>query len=378
MTQREQLMQQLNKKYTNIVKVGDGASGVVYQATKRTGNKEIILKVSLPQTTEQTTEQQQQRLEEEERRQTFRNEVEIARLFKSKRICKVGKMQTLQIVQRGGRIASASAPNLNHEKQSQILQGEKGLGAYNNNHKEIISVHPIRSYQQSNNYFQQFKKEETISNLGQKAIYYYEMEKMDCSLLDFILELEEAIKYREDVMKQLFKEICKAVFHCHKRRVAHLDIKPENILLKLKKSGKIAELKLADFGCARRWNQSSSSSEAHFDIYTKAGTWEYMAPELNFRENHGAEEKKEGLKEGRVVIMDKADVYSLGVTLFTMLTGFFPKIFSEDGDLVDVLNCEEVRSRLSVECNSLLQRMMHDDPRERPSVRDILLDPFLN
>jgi len=62
------------------------------------------------------------------------------------------------------------------------------------------------------------------------------LEKMDVDLMDYLLTKE---KLTEENCKMIFREICKAVHYCHSKGIAHLDLKSDNILLKVNQIGEI-------------------------------------------------------------------------------------------------------------------------------------------
>jgi predicted ATPase/GAF domain-containing protein len=102
---------------------------------------------------------------------------------------------------------------------------------------------------------------------------------------------------------RLAKAIADALGAVHKKGVIHKDIKPHNILADLAKS----EITLLDFGIATRLRQESVPAAAPDAL---EGTLAYMSPEQTGRMNRAVDHR--------------TDFYSLGVTMYEMLTGQLP------------------------------------------------------
>jgi serine/threonine protein kinase len=79
-----------------------------------------------------------------------------------------------------------------------------------------------------------------------------------------------------------------------------------------------------------------------------------------------------------------ADIWALGVLLFTLLSGCFPYRGATDKELYKKINRAdyklptEVQNTLSIEAINLLKRIFSIDANKRPSAREILNDPWLN
>ncbi len=98
-------------------------------------------------------------------------------------------------------------------------------------------------------------------------------------------------------------QICEALQFAHDEGIVHRDIKPENILV-----DKRGRVKIADFGLAKLLGQSVPDV-ALTNTQQVMGTLHYMAPE-----------QMKGAKE----VDHRADIYSLGVVFYEMLTGQLP------------------------------------------------------
>ena len=97
--------------------------------------------------------------------------------------------------------------------------------------------------------------------------------------------------FPEEQIVRLGTDLCRALAYCHKRKIIHRDIKPQNIFVSSE-----GIYKLGDFGIARVKAGSSTGTG-------KIGTYDYMAPEVFHAEHYGT----------------SADIYSLGMVLYWLL-----------------------------------------------------------
>jgi serine/threonine protein kinase len=201
----------------------------------------------------------------------------------------------------------------------------------------------------------------------------YELEKMDSDLLQYIIANR---KLQPEVAKQIFLEICKAVQYCHSKGIAHLDLKPENVLLKFNRNKEIINVKICDFGFARKWDVRYPS-QSYISIMPgeRIGTAQYRAPEIQpyLLKNLSAESLF------RVTFsLEKADVYSLGAILFVMLVGCFPNSFDQYENLLSTLEVSSVKVETgSEEIYDLVSKLMNSDFAERISLQEVLSHSWL-
>lgn len=108
---------------------------------------------------------------------------------------------------------------------------------------------------------------------------------------------------------RIFFQVLEGLDFAHKKGFVHRDIKPQNILLTKDRKGK-----LSDFGLAKNLNDAGMTRMGEV-----AGTLVFMSPEqiLNYKN-----------------VRPPADVYSVGVSLYYMLTGKFPYNFPTQNDVI--------------------------------------------
>jgi len=180
-----------------------------------------------------------------------------------------------------------------------------------------------------------------------------EMEKLDMDLMDLIMS-NKCIP--EKVSRLVFKKVCSAVLHCHTQGIAHLDIKADNILVKLTEDGQVQDIKLCDFGFAINW--------CEFNHKTSFGTREYRPLEC-FTEEYSVE-------------AEKVDIWSLGVLLFTLITGLYPFMIQEETNTIHSLGLSMLRDFSSDKnLEKLLGWIFSVDPADRPSISQIINHPWV-
>ncbi len=107
---------------------------------------------------------------------------------------------------------------------------------------------------------------------------------------------------------ELFVSICQAVQHAHQKGIVHRDLKPSNILVTLYDGKPVP--KVIDFGVAKATGGKLTDESLSTQFGAVVGTLEYMSPE------------QAGFSG--IDIDTRADIYSLGVILYELLTGLRP------------------------------------------------------
>jgi len=166
-------------------------------------------------------------------------------------------------------------------------------------------------------------------------------------------EDEAVLAMLEEDALHLFQQMVSSVHYLHRRGLVHRDLKPANFLRDVSsRRGKASEplaksfiLKLCDFGVA-----SYSGYEKHL-LTQKIGSDGYMAPEVIRRRPYN----------------EKADIFSLGCILHTMLTGSAPQY--QNGSH----NVNETRLQFaSEEVRELVRSLLQHRPEDRPSAESLI------
>lgn len=186
--------------------------------------------------------------------------------------------------------------------------------------------------------------------------HYFVMEFVDGSTVyDQIVANR---RYTETDAIEIAIQIAEALQHAHDKGLVHRDVKPKNIMVT--KSG-IA--KLADLGLARA---ISDREAAEAEAGKAFGTPYYISPEQ---------------VKGEVNIGPPADIYSLGATLYHMLTGSVPFDGKNPSAVMhkhlkaDLVPPDHVNQRLSAGISEVIEMMMAKGSKGRyQNCRDLLLD----
>ncbi|XP_048455673.1 MAP/microtubule affinity-regulating kinase 3a isoform X2 [Rhincodon typus] len=160
-------------------------------------------------------------------------------------------------------------------------------------------------------------------------------------------------RMKEKEARAKFRQIVSAVQYCHQKQIVHRDLKAENLLLDADMN-----IKIADFGFSNEFTVGSK-------LDTFCGSPPYAAPELF---------------QGKKYDGPEVDVWSLGVILYTLVSGSLP---------FDGQNLKELRERvlrgkyripfyMSTDCENLLKRFLVLNPSKRGTLEQIMKDRWIN
>uniref|UniRef100_A0A8C9YG78 MAP/microtubule affinity-regulating kinase 3 n=1 Tax=Sander lucioperca TaxID=283035 RepID=A0A8C9YG78_SANLU len=160
-------------------------------------------------------------------------------------------------------------------------------------------------------------------------------------------------RMKEVEARAKFRQIVSAVHYCHTKNIVHRDLKAENLLLDAD-----ANIKIADFGFSNEFTLGNK-------LDTFCGSPPYAAPELF---------------QGKKYDGPEVDVWSLGVILYTLVSGSLP---------FDGQNLKELRERvlrgkyrvpfyMSTDCEGILRRFLVLNPTKRCTLDQVMKDKWIN
>ena len=164
-----------------------------------------------------------------------------------------------------------------------------------------------REYREDDDFVRKFRSEAqaaagllnpnivNVYDVGEdRGLYYMVMELVEGITLKDYIEKKGGLSHKEVISIAI--QICSGIGAAHEAGLIHRDIKPQNIMIS--KEGKV---KVTDFGIAKAVSSNTISSNA-------MGSVHYTSPE----------QARGGYSD------EKSDIYSLGITLFEMVTGRVP------------------------------------------------------
>jgi tetratricopeptide (TPR) repeat protein/tRNA A-37 threonylcarbamoyl transferase component Bud32 len=223
-------------------------------------------------------------------------------------------------------------------------------------HPGIVPVYGLGQYADGRPFYaMRFIKGD---NLKEAIRRFHEADKPDRDPSERSLALRQLLRR--------FVDVCNAVAYAHSRGVLHRDLKPGNIML-----GKYGETLLVDWGLAkpvgrpesarkddeRTLRPSSGSGIAATQMGSAIGTPAYMSPEQ---------------AAGRVDLLGPAsDVYSLGATLYAVLTGQAPFLERDKGEVLEKVRSgdyprpRQVKPTAPLPLEAICQKAMALTPTDR-------------
>jgi len=190
----------------------------------------------------------------------------------------------------------------------------------------------------------------------EEECYFIVMEYMEGG--DLFDRIGRKSSYDESDARDLCIKMLEAVKHCHENSIAHCDLKPKNLLLQSMDDD--SSVKLADFGFATRVHAPESLDK-------QCGTPYFVAPEILLRKRYD----------------QKADMWSVGVIIYCLLSGRLPFVGKKHLELFKSIISgvytfdEEEWNDISSDAKDLIQNLLVIDPSKRLSASEALQSRWL-
>lgn len=191
----------------------------------------------------------------------------------------------------------------------------------------------------------------------EEKFYYLVIELISGGeLFDRIVEKE---KYTEREARRVIRQLTHAIAFAHSQGVAHRDLKPENVLLKNREDD--TSIKVADLGFAKIVTKDNPL------MTTPCGTPGYVAPEILSGRPYGLQ----------------ADIWSLGVIFFILLSGYPPFADEDQKRLFEQIKAaaysfaDPVWDSISDMAKDLIAKILVPDPARRLKASEILRHPWM-
>ena len=164
---------------------------------------------------------------------------------------------------------------------------------------------------------------------------------------------ERKYKLKESRVRDIAHQISTSLFYLKSFGIAHRDMKPDNIMMASNTDD--SEIKLIDFGLSKIIGPKERSKDPF-------GTIPYAAPEIILRKPYS----------------HSVDIWSLGVTIFFLMTGFHPFDSHDQQELLKKIvrqepdwDAEEWKGA-SKECKDLVKKLLTKDKEKRIEIEDVL------
>lgn len=212
-----------------------------------------------------------------------------------------------------------------------------------------------------------------IEALSDQFHYYIVLELLEGG--ELLQRLRGMEKFTEMQAAEIMAQLVSAVGHMHRQDIVHRDLKPENILFESNEPG-VYRLRLVDFGFARILPQRLQQQQQAKSLITPlCGTLHYAAPEVL------------DIEDELPQYNEQCDLWSLGVVLFTLLSGkvpFHAKSQAESAaDIIARIRCADfsfedpVWTMVSQLAKDLITGLLTVDPNRRLSLAQLARHPWL-
>jgi serine/threonine protein kinase len=314
------------------------------------------------------TEEEVRQCEDEQKKRASAQPTTLELLLLERHYVTRTQAERLKVVIRDSRDSSNQIPGYK-------VLGKLGSGAMAVVYKakqlsldRIVAIKVLpKKFVQKSDYVERFYKEGRLAarlnhnNIVQAidvgevgGLYYFVMEYVEGKTL--YDDLSKGKVFSEKDALDIIIQVAKALAHAHSQGLIHRDVKPKNIMI-----NKDGAVKLADMGLAR---EASDIKAAKHEQGKTFGTPYYIAPEQI---------------RGDIDIDGRADIYSLGGTLYHMVTGRVPFEATSPSDVMKkhlhepLIPPDHINTALSAGISEVIEVMMAKSRNDRYKTMDEML-----
>jgi serine/threonine protein kinase len=185
--------------------------------------------------------------------------------------------------------------------------------------------------------------------------HYFVMEYVEGDTIGAALKQGKVFEEKEAL--RIIIQVARALKHAHEHWIIHRDIKPQNIMITNE-----GVVKLADLGLARELTDLAAIEAEKGQVW---GTPYYIAPEQI---------------RGKIDVDGRADIYSLGATLYHMVTGQVPFHHEDKREVIEMhlhtnlTPPDHINRKLSIGISEMIEIMMKKNPEDRYQNIKVLIE----
>lgn len=220
-------------------------------------------------------------------------------------------------------------------------------------HFSVLSPAEQKQVMQEINFLQQYRHPNIIRLIDKERTEEYIYLVLEIAESDLFSYLQRTGPLPEEQARFLFKQIVNAVSFLHSSRIAHRDLKLENFVI-----NGAGCVKIIDFGLSAR-------VVPHTKLGDVCGSMAYSPPEIVNNVPYDG---------------TAADIWSLGIVLYTLLLGGFPFFAADPMQMKDQITHGKLRfpKWLNASAKELIVTMLHRHPEHRSCIFEVMEHPWLN
>lgn len=198
------------------------------------------------------------------------------------------------------------------------------------------------------------------------------LERGDTDMATFFQRHSKDGSMTPELIRFYWTQMLNAVGLLHREGIIHLDLKPANFLLVA------GDLKLIDFGIASAIQVERTSVTRDQQV----GTVNYMSPEAIVDTCGGSRTDASGMVKPHIKIGMKSDVWSLGCILYSLVCGHTPfqhiaHFIAKMQAIINPNHAIDFTTITDPSLRDVLQKCLTRDPKQRPSVEEVLQHPYI-